>query len=311
MSLAELKTACRNVASNCNKARFETFECFLCSNRMTGAEQLQRHFSEFHQIKLESVHNFPHLSQLLAHLQQLVHKNSDNTAFSCPVCQAESASLSTFSQHLTSSSHSEWTVKHIASLRDFMFDIVKDEGDTSSDSESEGDNDDVQREEEDDTDDDDEAEPTIRCLYCTAELDEHLLDAHFTSAHGLVLQKYVQEHASVITNEYDLIRMINAVRDALKTLTSPVDPKVTFASAEEWAMYVQTSQHYFPLTVPEGENYLIPRIPADPLISYVMEAVEFSEALPEEDFPMVDTLQQHIVKKQEIYAAKARENEAE
>lgn len=302
-----LKAVCRDLTQRCNNARFETFECFLCGNRTTGAESLHAHFLEFHQIKLESFHDCTNYERLLSHLRQLTVPNNQEDARQCPVCQYLSPSIKDLSSHATSAEHDQWTVQHIPSLRPFL--ISYEEGEEANQDAASSDDNDSDRQSEN-SEDDEEAEPQIPCLYCSKEISEASFDSHLLSEHGLSLQKYVSEHASVITNEYDLIRMINAVRDAQKSLVCPQDAQRSFSSAEEWATHVQSSGRYFPLTVPEGSQFLIPRIVADPLISYVLDGLEFCEELPEEDFPMVDTLQQAIVKKQQEYAA-ARTQEAD
>ena len=303
-----LKAVCRGLTQRSNNSRFETFECFICGNRTIGPESLHLHFLEFHQIVLESFHDCTDFNGLLAHVRALTVL--DTNQFQCPICQVVVPTASGLTAHITEASHDQWIAREIPTLASFLISVVGESGQPQlEDGNSSADEDDNDHEHNNaagnsDLDDDEEAEPQIPCLYCSLEIDEASFDQHLESAHGLSLQNYVSQHATVITNEYDLIRMVNAVRDAQKSLCCPQEPHCIFSTVDEWAAHIQSTGHFFPAAVPEGDQFLIPRVVADPLISYVLEGLEFCEALPEEDFPMVDTLMQAVTKKQQEYAAR-------
>lgn len=307
MAAPDLKDVCRGILLRHNRSSIDVFQCVVCDNQMKGSDALMMHLHEFHGVKIEHFDDVADLNGMLAFLRSTIHGDvsslgdSDVEPLVCPVCRVCcKGGAPDLKDHMELEEHQEWKRATIAELGQYsaLSTVADDESDEDVHPNAVADDASV-----DDTDDDYEGdEESALCLYCSAVLPLNgALEAHLQSAHQLNLPEYVKSHSTVVTSEYDLIRMTNFVRECVGKRTCPVASCSFAATSEaEWATHISSSRHFFPETVPAEDRYLIPRIPGDMLISYLLECTWLTDEDDEsERYPMVETLGQQTQKQRE------------
>jgi hypothetical protein len=313
-----LKGVCQKILRRHNQSEIEVFQCIICNNQMKGSDTLMMHLLEFHGVKIEHFDDVGDLDGMLGYLRSKIHKgvhdteaqppssssasaHDDNSKLACPVCDALCHGIADFKDHLEVEAHQEWKRATIPSLVHFSaLPPIADGGsddDTDAKAEVAGDNQDDDDVEGDD--DDDDAGRTT-CLYCNTQVALNgPLEAHLVAAHQLDLPEYVKSHVDVIVDEYVLIRMANYVRECHETLKCPSGScEFKCTDTNEWSSHISSAGHFFPEVVPSDDRYLIPRLPGDMLISYILECT-WLEDDESEQYPMVDTLAQQAKKQRE------------
>ncbi|CUG91488.1 zinc finger protein, putative [Bodo saltans] len=310
-----LKGVCQKILRRHNQSDIEVFQCIVCNNQMKGSDALMVHLLEFHCVKIEHFDDVGDLDGMLGYLRSKIHKGvrdteltetsaqDDSTLLSCPVCDTSCRGVVDFKDHLEVESHQEWKRATIPSLVNFSaLPVVDESSDDDDDAEATNAVTGDDHVDEDDVDgdvDEDDAGKTI-CLYCSAQVALNgPLEAHLVDAHQLHLPAYVKSHADVISDEYALIRMANYVRECHESLKCPVAScGFSCSAAAEWSSHISSSAHFFPEVAPQDDRYLIPRVPGDMLISYLMECTWLDDD-ESEQYPMVDTLAQQAKKQRE------------
>lgn len=248
----------------------------------------------------------------------------------CPVCEkATGTNCAALELHIGATQHHRWNRHTIEPLAAFYFD--RDEG---ASSDTEGDDDErnpicdgneAESDEEGEWDDD----VPMKCLYCDDEGVDCL--SHMVEKHQFDL-KATTSHRDDIKDEYDLIRLVNETRRAIDAghcpyhccggsassggteddaaRTSEEGPHSSSMENENAdvactndiqsrdgnveAHLAAHPTHRLPQHVPSNDSALIPFLPGDALLSYLVTTGE--GFLPQEtadpDFPMVPTMLQ-------------------
>ena len=94
-----------------------------------------------------------------------------------------------------------------------------------------------------------------------------------------------------LRDDYDVVRVVNALRDASDKSHQCLHCCSSFDTVEQWSCHLQDSpDHLLPRDFSNIDDaFLIPRRPNDYLISLLLELCEghFQNAEVEPDFPMV------------------------
>jgi hypothetical protein len=173
----------------------------------------------------------------------------------------------------SSTAHYDWNQSSIPELASFCVDQRRpspEDFKTSADTDGE----DVDDEEESEED-----EPQAPCLYCSDVLrPESEFDSHVQRAHRCNFRDELKRHASTIQSEYDLIRCINYVRQCVLVDKCCPTCSLVLPTCELLSVHIADEGHFLPVTVPD-DSFLIPRVAADPIISYLMGC----ELFPDDD----------------------------
>jgi hypothetical protein len=135
----------------------------------------------------------------------------------------------------------------------------------------------------DDEDDEfDEGFP-VQCLYCdnvTTTVEEHLANAH-----GFNLRSSAVFNKTVCPDEYDRVRMVNAIRRAVQENRCPnAECNVRCSSSAELTSHVESTGHFTPSVCPQGDEWLVPVLRGDAMTALVLGIDD-----DEQDYPMVPT----------------------
>lgn len=286
MSLEDMKSACLAIQCRHNSYGVNPLKCFICDNQTVGADAFMAHLIEFHRLRIEHLDNVKDIDAMIKHIRCEVRNDDSDTTCSCLVCGERCDSGAALTQHCTAIDHCAWTRDSVPSLAQYC--VVVQSASVPDDDEDAEDNSD-----NDDEDQEEECEETV-CLYCTALCKLSQLEGHLRSAHNLDLLHFVATHRDTIKDEYSLIRMANYVRACSEDFRCPTC-STQHSSREQWSHHIASESHYFPLTVPADDAYLIPRVPGDMLISFLLEYA-FDDDDESASYPMVDTVQQLAAK---------------
>lgn len=304
----------------------ESFTCILCQLNLTNRKEFVRlHFLNCHGVELPGVRRVHDIAGLLNCLQQMILRSGDNESPSqslqwhCPVCtKSTGRNCEALELHIGATQHHRWNRHTVEPLAAYYFD--QEEG-ASSDTESEADERNPICDGNEAVSDEDgiwDEDLPMKCLYCDYEGVDCL--AHMSSSHGFDL-KAATSHREDVTDEYDLIRLVNETRRALAAGACPFhssgeegthdgDPQPSSAVENTTATacvrdiesreggveahLVAYPTHRLPQRLPASDSALIPFLPGDALISYMMTAGEgfLSQETADPDFPMVPTMLQ-------------------
>lgn len=327
---ADLVESCKQILQRLKQENVAEFSCVLCNQHVRGQDALMHHLIIEHKIHCIHFDNVVDLPALLGHLSHLLHRSDAAPShWTCPVCGDDvgSADVDVLLQHTQHCGHARWNPNSIPSLAPWCV-VVWDNSDNSSQEKAEeyqvaaklGHSSPVDKENSAvwqaglecvDDDDDDAAWDAMEdeemdededwnlgcvCLFCDY-AGEDVLE-HLKSVHNFDFRSAVRQRADV-KSEYDLIRIVNAVRRAVATDRCPhsedcaVDGKHNDRAALE-AHLLSAKEHRLPARVSEGDADLIPVLPGDAFLSMLVTSNEgFLEADEEDpDFPMVPTVQE-------------------
>jgi hypothetical protein len=138
--------------------------------------------------------------------------------------------------------------------------------------------------EDDDDDAFDDGIPT-QCLFCSETTTN--VEHHMKTDHGFALRSSALfSNKTMCSDEYARMRLINAVRRAVLNGKCPQCEETVPNVAE----HVATSGHYLPVRCPEGDEWLLPVLPGDGMMTLVMDDDEGEDADESSRYPMVPTV---------------------
>jgi hypothetical protein len=315
---ASLKESCKQILQRLQQRDVEEFACVLCCQRVRGQDALMQHLITEHGIHCVHFDNVSNLTELLAHLSQLLHNGSAPSHWTCPVCgeDTHTADVEALLQHTRErQGHDCWNPNTIPRLARWCVLANDTENSEASNAAapavaaSSGGAHLVAKDDDDDeddaawdatadeeVDDDDDWNLDCVCLYCDY-YGEDVLE-HLKSDHEFDFRAAVQQRADVLS-EYDLIRIVNAVRRAIAADRCPYDASCAVdgnhndrAALEQHL--VAHKDHRLPARVSQSDSDLIPVLPGDAFISLLVTGgAGFLKAEEEDpDFPMVPTVQE-------------------
>ncbi|EPY21162.1 Zinc finger Transcription Factor family member (ztf-7) [Strigomonas culicis] len=319
MDKLALKESCEKILSRLQQKELEDYTCFLCRGREVGQDRLMEHIITRHHIHLAHFDNVVDLRALLAFLQDRIHHSaagSEAHALYCPVCaDAAGSSEEQFVEHVADKGHQHWNGNTITGLSDYYI-CVRPEaaapeaesgssGSSSFSGSDDGDADAFVPEDEHDADAlVEEAEP-CECLYCSAVSQDVL--GHMREAHQFDFTAATRARDDV-HDEYDLIRLVNAVRRCVVQRKGACCPghdaredgdadkeacRAAIAACGSLETHLREHpSHRLPVELPTGDASLLPVLPGDAFISLLVTYGEgfLQQEEADPDFPMVPTI---------------------
>lgn len=310
----ELQKACNVIVARIVARKEASLPCFLCGIYVySGEEKLMEHLAKSHAAHVFHFSNVTDYDGFLGCIKLRMGLAAapdavaaKDTPLSCPVCLVAVSSAAQLQTHLTATpAHAEWTPATIPELAEFCLPAnaataAVGQGDDAEEEEDcpVGRNDvDPEGAEEELLGSDDDWIDACVCLYCPEECEECL--EHMTAAHGFDMRQATRSRPE-IADEYDVIRLINAVRRAVREGRCPFN---AYSAGETPCAFDGTleghlaahPEHRLPKAVTrESDADLIPVLPADALISLVVTAGEgfLASEQADPDFPMAPTLQE-------------------
>lgn len=316
----ELQEACNKILRRLQTHGHQSRPCFLCGVFVVGGEErLAEHLSQRHGAV---VCPFGNVVDLDGFLDCLKRRMDLDKRLQCPVCLESvgpPSAVEALRQHLQQACHAEWNPHTIPELAEFYLPValedasINPEGNGKLAKADEGSEEDIDDEERhrgrNDVDpdgaeeallgsDDEDWNDACVCLYCPTESTECL--EHMTCEHSFDLRMATRSREDV-KDEYDIIRLINAVRRSVAEgkcpyaygATEALEPCALGGSLEEHLL--QFPEHRLPKTVPLGSDAeLIPVLQGDGLISLAVTAGEgfLRDEAADPEFPMAPTLQE-------------------
>lgn len=245
--------------------------------------------------------------------------------FHCPVCRAAvGISCTSVEKHCSLVQHHRWNWRTVEKMGMFYKKNANGEIETDEDWDE---RDPVQEGKEPLSDEEGgqwEEEEPIRCLYCPYEGTDCL--GHMFQVHQMDLKSFTSQRPDEIKDEYDLIRLVNMVRRAVRSGACPFhitgkQQKISTQNKEEtrwegeeeneWtkeacareveekgleAHLLAHPTHRVPQCIERGsgDEWLVPLLPEDTLISHLITFGEgfLAEETPDPDFPLVPTILQ-------------------
>lgn len=307
----ELQDACNRILRRLQATKNQSLPCVLCGVFVYGGEaKLTDHVEQRHGISLCPFSNVVDSDGFTGCLKERLGLPG---SLRCPVCLegvGQASDLEALRAHASNTGHSAWNGHTIPELSPFCLpahagsagvDRCSSDDDLDDDDDKHKGRNDVDAEGAEEallgSDDDDWNDPCV-CLYC-ADVSEACLE-HMAAAHGFDLRAATRNHDDV-KDEYDIIRLVNQVRRAVKDGTCPyasgstadVRPCEFTGTLEEHLQ--QYPKHRLPQRVwRDSDEALLPVLPGDALLSLVVTAGEgfLREEEADSDFPMAPTLQE-------------------
>lgn len=271
------------------------FTCIICQMRLGRLSSgVRPHFLSAHGIELPPLNRIYNIGEMMSFLEVRIappppiSETSSETQppqqeqlWFCPVCGEAVGTESTLLElHVGAAHHQQWnrhTINGFSSC--YRANVVS--SDTEDDDEEDNCGDEVDGIWE-------EVLP-MTCLYCSYAGVDCL--EHMQETHGFDLSTGTRGHAEV-RDEYDLIRLVNAVRRSVKDSCCPYCGERHSGDLE--VHLSENPGHRLPQHLPATDDALIPFLPEDALISHMMASEGGFLAAEESDpdFPMVPTVLQ-------------------
>ncbi|KPA83235.1 hypothetical protein ABB37_02915 [Leptomonas pyrrhocoris] len=311
---SDLKDSCKQILHRLQQQDVAEFACVLCAQHVRGQDALMQHLIGEHHIHCVHFDNVSNLPELLRHLSLLLHRGSAPSHWTCPVCgeDTHSADVDVLLQHAWQKNHASWNPSTVPSLSEWWVTVTMEKtvptalkpvrsstaaaGNTNGVADDQEDDDDTAWDamEDEEVDEDEDWNLDCVCLYCDYDGEDVL--EHLKSTHDFDFRTAVQQRDDM-KNEYDLIRIVNAVRRAVAADRCPFDEHCAIDGTHNDRAALEqhlrmTKAHRLPAHVAENDAALIPVLPGDAFISMlVTSGGGFLKAEEDDpDFPMVPTV---------------------
>ncbi|KAG5498694.1 hypothetical protein JKF63_02981 [Porcisia hertigi] len=317
MAADSLRLSCKQILQRLQQKDVVEFSCVLCGQLVRGQDALMDHLITEHEVHCLHFDNVADLDGLLQHLSVLLHGGAAaSTQWICPVCGEDTGSddVRALLDHLRLTGHKYWNPRTIPSLASWYITCTSVPGPTADktlvetassacscsapreveqDSAEDGD---IESQWNDMEDEDEDWSLKCDCLYCDYTGEDIL--QHLKSNHHFDLRLSVQQRAD-LKDEYDLIRVVNMVRRAMRGHRCPYGDECGFEGKESdytvlEAHLLARPEHRLPKQLSRGHIDLIPFLSDDGLISMLLASGAGFLQVEEEDpdFPMVPTVRE-------------------
>jgi hypothetical protein len=246
------------------------------------------HLLSAHAVHTAHFDNIFDLEGFFQRMRSLVVQEQGNF-WTCPVsmCRRQFSCSSDWGKHVAEVGHNLWNTKTIPELTEFVLEPPDSDDDEDDDEQPLAA--DSRLDEAEDGEEEDEALP-VECVFCSAVIPDIFL--HCMSVHGFDLSAVftgaAKDHR--LRNDYDVIRVVNALRHAADESHQCLHCGASFSSLQDWTGHIAAQPaHTLPTNISAlDDQLLIPRRPHDYLIPLLLELCESDfDGEVEPDYPLV------------------------